>query len=122
MEIKIHKTTTTFVAEVSANEIVFRETQDILDLMGESDYMGARNIIFHENQFPAEFFDLKTGFAGEILQKFSTYDFRMAIIGNFSKFKSKSLQDFIRESNRGNRIFFVDNHQTALNKLTGKTM
>jgi hypothetical protein len=121
MEIFIHENQNIRIAEIISHNIIIKETQDILDLMGESDYMGARSIIFHENHFPAEFFDLKTGFAGEILQKFSTYDFRLAIIGDFSKFNSKSLQDFIRESNRGNRIFFVNNHQTAMIKLTGKT-
>lgn len=122
MELIIHELQTTKVAEIRFEDIIINETQDAIDLIGECDYIGARSIILHENHFPAEFFDLKTGFAGEILQKFSTYDFRMAVIGDFSKFKSKSLQDFIRESNRGNRIFFVDNHQTAMFKLTGNTM
>jgi hypothetical protein len=43
--------------------------------------------------------------------------FRLAIIGDFSKYKSKSLQDFIRESNKGNRIFFVKTLEKALNRL-----
>jgi hypothetical protein len=42
----------------------------------------------------------------------------LAIVGDFTKFQSKSLKDFIRESNRGNRIFFVENTDSALKKLT----
>jgi hypothetical protein len=53
-----------------------------------------------------------------MLQKFSTYDFKLAIVGDFSKYKSKSLQDFIRESNKGRVIFFVNTLKDALDKIT----
>jgi len=53
------------------------------------------------------FFDLKTGPAGEILQKVSTYRKRLVILGDFSKIDSKSLGDFIRESNRTGKVLFV---------------
>ena len=65
-----------------------------------------------------DFFDLKTRFAGEILQKFSNYDVKLAIVGDFSKYSSKSLRDFIYESNKGKLIFFADNLNTALMKLS----
>jgi hypothetical protein len=42
---------------------------------------------------------------------------KLAITGDFSKYKSKSLQDFIRESNKGNRIYFLDSVEAALMKL-----
>ena len=67
-----------------------------------------------------DFFRLHTGLAGEILQKFSTYGFKLAIVGDFSKYKSISLQDFIHESNQGNRVFFVENRDIGLSKLAGK--
>jgi hypothetical protein len=43
----------------------------------------------------------------------------LAIIGDYSKYTSKNLQDFIRESNKGNRIFFVNDFEEALKKLRG---
>ncbi|HEY5469020.1 MAG TPA: DUF4180 domain-containing protein [Bacteroidales bacterium] len=55
--------------------------------------------------------------AGDILQKFSNYNIKLANVGDFTKYKSKSLHDFIRESNKGNRIFFLQNFDDALNKL-----
>ena len=63
---------------------------------------------------------LQTGLAGDILQKFSNYRVKLAIVGDFSKYKSKSLHDFIRESNKGNRIFFAKNINDAMIKLTQK--
>jgi hypothetical protein len=42
------------------------------------------------------------------------------IIGDFSKFKSKSLQDFIRESNNGQQVYFTESLDLALNRLSKK--
>jgi len=44
---------------------------------------------------------------------------KLAIVGDFSKYQSKSLQEFIGESNRGNRVFFVSNIEEAILKLRG---
>jgi len=65
-----------------------------------------------------DFFDLKTGFAGEILQKFSNYKVKLAIIGDFSSFTSKSLRDFILESNKHGHINFVSTIDEARVRLS----
>jgi len=65
-----------------------------------------------------DFFDLKTGLAGEILQKFSNYRVKLAIVGDFEEVKSKSLRDFIRESNRGRTVNFVNSVEEAVERLT----
>jgi hypothetical protein len=66
----------------------------------------------------AGFFDLRTGITGKILQKFSTYNVQLSIIGDYSKYKSKNFQDFIFESNKYGRINFVSTLEEALEKLT----
>ena len=105
------------VAELSNEKLVISEVQEMLDLMGDSGVNNCNRIILREQNLHPDFFRLHTGFAGEMLQKFSTYDFKLAIIGDFSKYHSKSLQDFIRESNKGNRIFFVSNTEEAIKLL-----
>jgi hypothetical protein len=61
------------------------------------------------------FFDLKTKIAGEILQKFSNYRIGLAIVGDFSKYESKSMKDFIFESNKTKHVNFVEMLEDALN-------
>ncbi|MDO4771844.1 DUF4180 domain-containing protein, partial [Porphyromonas sp.] len=61
-----------------------------------------------------DFFDLKTKIAGDILQKFSQYQMPLVIVGDFSKYKSKSLNDFIFECNKGKQINFVRDLGSAL--------
>lgn len=105
------------IATLADDNLVISEVQDILNLMGDAGFNNCSRMVLNEKNLHPDFFRLHTGLAGEILQKFSTYDFKLAIIGDFSKFRSKSLQDFIRESNKGNRIFFVNTFDEALNRL-----
>jgi hypothetical protein len=105
------------IAEPGDNSIVISDVQEMLDLMGDAGAAGCNRLIIREQNLHPDFFRLHTGLAGEILQKFSTYDFMLAIIGDFAKYQSKSLQDFIRESNKGNRIFFLRSIEDAERKL-----
>jgi hypothetical protein len=61
---------------------------------------------------------LKIRLAGEILQKFINYGVKIAIIGDFSGYSSKSLKDFIYECNNGNAIFYLPNQQQVIEKLS----
>ncbi len=106
------------IAVLKDKEFIIREVQDVLDLMGDIVTNQCTRIIINEKNLHKDFFDLKTLLAGEILQKFSNYRVKLAIIGNFEKYESKSLQDFIQECNRGISIFFVDNRETAVSKLS----
>ena len=93
--------------------------QDMLDLMADIWFQGeCTGMIIFQDSLDENFFDLKTGFAGEILQKFSNYNFKLAIIGDFSKYTSKSLKDFIYECNNGRLVFFKDSIDSAMDVLT----
>lgn len=65
-----------------------------------------------------DFFVLSSGVAGEILQKFVNYQAKLAIFGDYSKYTSKPLKDFIFESNKGKNVFFVDDENQAIEKLS----
>jgi len=117
MHISFLQQDNTAIAHVESEDIIISNTQDAVELLMNCHYQGADSIIMAEHNLPAEFFDLKTKMAGDILQKFSTYDSRLAIIGDFSKFESKSLHDFIYESNKGRRINFVSSLNEAVEKL-----
>jgi len=108
------------ISELTDDGIVISEVADALDLLGDAGVNNSNRLIIRESNLNPDFFKLYSGLAGEILQKFSTYDFKLSVIGDFSKFSSKNLQDFIRKSNRGNRIFFVSNYEDAVGMLAKK--
>jgi hypothetical protein len=95
-------------AELTPDNNVIDSVESAIDFIAEANYSGCSKLIVHESSLDPAFFDLKTRLAGEILQKFSNYRMQLAVIGDFSKFKSKSLQDFMRESNRFGIISFLN--------------
>jgi hypothetical protein len=117
MEIKTHLINDIKIAEVISEVIVIKTTTDGIDLMGNLYYQYFDKIILHEKNITVDFFDLKNGIAGEILQKFSTYRVRLAIVGDFNHYTGKSLKDFIYESNKTGQINFVDSTAEAIKVL-----
>ena len=80
---------------------------------------GCSNISLNKEAIINDLFVLSTCLAGEILQKFINYGVRFAIYGDFSKYTSKPLNDFIYENNHGKDIFFQPNCEQAVFKLSG---
>jgi hypothetical protein len=118
MKINIIKINNTQIVEVISDRILIKTPQDVLDILFEHCYNTSNKIILKEENLILGFFDLKTGIAGEILQKFSTYNLQLAIIGDFSKYSSKSLKDFIYESNKQGRIYFCSSIEEAKERLS----
>jgi len=119
MEFIFHSHNDVKIAELKNAGMQIETIEDAVDLLGNADYQGARRVIVHQNQLHPDFFELRTGLAGEILQKFSNYRMKLAIIGDFDHLESKSLRDFIRESNRQGNILFVRTPDEAIKKLAG---
>ena len=120
MKIETYNINDTKIAEVISEINIINSVEDGLDLLGDLYYQGFDKIVIHEKDITPDFFDLKSGIAGEILQKFSNYRVRLAIVGDFSKYTSKSLRDFIYESNKGKQINFVSSCAEAIKVLSGK--
>jgi hypothetical protein len=95
------------IAEVEPDADFITDPVDILDLLAEANMNECEKMVIHSVILHPDFFDLSTRLAGEMLQKFSNYRMKLAIVGDFSVYTSKSLRDFIRESNRLGVITFV---------------
>lgn len=115
---EFHGIGNTGIAEVATNQIVINQVEDGVDLIGNIYYQGFDKVILYKENFSSDFFDLKTGMAGEILQKFSNYRVRLAVVGDFSAYTNKSLQDFIRESNTGKLVNFLSSKEEAIDRLS----
>lgn len=93
---------------------------DAMELIASARYAmpDCQALIIPKEALSEDFFRLSTGLAGEALQKFVNYQMKVAILGDFSGYTSKPLQDFIRESNRGKTVFFLSTEAEALQKLS----
>ncbi|MCE3226077.1 MAG: alpha/beta hydrolase [Bacteroidetes bacterium] len=117
MQINTLEINNTKIVEVLSETLVISTLEDATDLLGNLYYDGFDKIILYKKNITPEFFDLKTKLAGEILQKFSNYRVRLAIVGDFSNIQSQSLKDFIFESNKGKQVGFVKSKEEAVEML-----
>ena len=109
------------VALAEGPEKLLTSTQAALDLAMTVQYeTGAQRLALPKKLVAEEFFILSSGMAGEVLQKYINYRFKLAIWGDFSRYTSKPLRDFIFESNkRGKNVFFVEDQEQAVQRLSG---
>ena len=118
MNITIDQRGNSKVAIIESGEVVIRDVQDALDLMANVKYAAdCSKILLKQAHLPDDFFELRTKLAGDILQKYTNYGIRLAIVGEFDRYGSKSLNDFIYECNKGNRFFFLKDEAAALEAL-----
>ncbi|UBM60628.1 DUF4180 domain-containing protein [Marinilongibacter aquaticus] len=117
MKIEAHETKGRQVAEILDEAVLLSTEEEGMDLVGNLYFQGFEGLILKDSQIGASFFDLKTKLAGAVLQKFSNYRMRLAIVGDFENVASKSLKDFIRESNKMGFVIFVPTREHALEGL-----
>ena len=105
-------------ALVRGGEIILTDGASAVELLASARYeTGCSAVILRKEQLDEVFFRLSSGVAGEILQKFTNYQMRLVIVGDFSHYTSEPLKDFIYESNKGKQIGFCSTEQEALEWL-----
>lgn len=106
------------MTELIGESLVLRLTEEgppigrasATDLVGEALSADAAVVALPVARLDPDFFRLSTGVAGEIAQKLVNYRLRLAILGDIAAHldRSPALRDWVRESNRGRELLFVD--------------
>jgi hypothetical protein len=99
-----------------------RGEADALDLIAEAGQRGAAWTAVPVGRLADEFFQLRNGIAGAILQKFVNYGMGLAVLGDLSRHTagSSAVRDLVRESNRGRHHWFLpdlDELEARLSRL-----
>lgn len=93
--------------ECNSAETLLRSEQDVLDLIVACSENNTHLLMLHSEVLSDDFFKLRTGMAGQVLQKFINYQVKVAVVlTREQKIKGK-FKELIAESNRGNdfRVF-----------------
>lgn len=106
------------LAEIVSDGVLIKTSQDALDVMAE---VGFSNMVLRTYHFEPDFFDLSSRKLGDILQKWTNYGVKVAIIGYFTTYPSKVLKQFISESNRANQYLFVSNLEVVKRRWLGSS-
>src|SRR5271165_189285 len=79
-----------------------------------SSTFGSGGLILSEDDLSAEFFDLKTGLAGELFQKFENYKLCLAIVVASPERHGERFNELAREHRSHDRIRIVRSTEEAL--------
>lgn len=114
---ELHGTT---VLELPAEGPKLTTDRDAVDLVGQAYSHNSQLVVIPKERLSADFFELKTRVAGEMLHRLLLYKIRVAILGDVSRHAegSISFRDFVIESNRGNQIWFVSSIEELGEKLS----
>lgn len=113
MQYEVHTKDQTKFIEVRAHASGLHTTQDAMDLISLCAEHDCGLMLLHEDALSADFFQLKTGVAGEILQKLVNYRIRAALVlKDFSRL-SVRFKELVSEANKSSQYRFFDNRADA---------
>jgi hypothetical protein len=101
------------ITDLTASNFRIQQPGDVLELVGE----GVGRAILLDTQLHADFFDLSTGVAGEIVQKCVSYGIRVAVITTTLAERSTHFRQFAQESTRHGRFVFASSLDEALARI-----
>jgi hypothetical protein len=70
-------------------------------------------LVMREEEIAPQFFDLSSGLAGEVLQKFSTYRARLAIVISDANNRGVRFSELVYEHRRHPAVRFFETEQQA---------
>jgi hypothetical protein len=76
------------------------------------------NVLFDDGALRPEFFDLSSGFAGDMVQKLANYRIRAGIVVVDTSDHSDAFREFVRESNRSGSARFFQSDTDAISWLS----
>jgi hypothetical protein len=91
--------------------ISIRSMSDVSHAVGAT--YGKDGLILTESDLSADFFDLRTGLAGELFQKFTNYQLRLVLIVREPKVYGDRFNELAREHRRHSRIRIVASIEEA---------
>jgi hypothetical protein len=92
---------------VSCSHQGITSERDIFSMLEACYEKQTNNLIILESCLHTDFYDLRTGLAGEIFHKLSTYQIKAAFVGQWSEIENERFQELKYECNKGNQFHFT---------------
>jgi hypothetical protein len=94
--------------EVKSSSVKINSEQDALDLISLCFEHGINIMVINDTVLSDDFFNLKTGIAGAIIQKLVNYSIKTGIVILNERDVNERFKEFALEANKGNnfRIFY----------------
>lgn len=113
MEYNVIETLPGRYVEVVSSPVPIRTEQDALDLVALCGQHDTSRLLIHAEALSEEFFRLRTGVAGAILQKFVNYSVRAAVILPDTAAMRGKFREMAAEAGRGSQFRIFGSRQEA---------
>ncbi len=90
------------------------DLNDALDIVAACYERNSNRVLLRDRQLPAAFFDLKTRFAGEFIQKLVNYQIAVACVFDGGTQFNERFLEYIGEAKRGRQFRSFDNEDSAI--------
>jgi hypothetical protein len=91
-----------YLEGIATDRFIEREEHAVA-LVGVCGEHSVERVLLYAENFSESFFDLKSGLAGAILQKFANYHMKVAVVIPSDLIQGR-FKEFILETNRGNQF------------------
>lgn len=118
MEYLLHKAGNLIYLEITDTSFVLGDEQDSLNLAVLCVENFTTRLLLNVYNLPDFFFDLKTGLAGAVIQKFSTYRITYAAVVPVKKIAGR-FREMVIETNRGDQFRFFTTKAEAEKWIEG---
>jgi hypothetical protein len=110
------------VLRCSSDGPTIRTDRDAVDVIASSIEHESTFVVIPVERLDEDFFVLKSGIAGAIVQKFVDYRRQLAIVGDISPWlDSAALRDYVYETNRGRQVWILPDLDELDRRLRMKT-
>lgn len=92
---------------------VLSSEQDAIELVSACFSNDIDSLLLHERSVSPDFFNLRTGLAGAVLNKFQTYNIKTALIIQDMGLLEGRFKELVIESNKGNEFRVYDSVQAT---------
>jgi hypothetical protein len=80
------------------------DLNDAMTIVAATYELNTHKVLLRDSQFPAEFFELQTGFAGEFIQKLVNYRIAVACVFGSDRALGERFREYIGEAKRGRQF------------------
>ncbi len=118
MELRVVEEAGVKIVEGAPNEPCMSSIEDATGVIEMCFSRGAQRVLLYADNLTDKFFDLSSGEAGAILQKFRNYGIRLAVVSSPTRVWSSRFGEMVAEERRGRSFALLDSRADACEWLS----